>query len=218
MVDIHAQAEAVSRRFRVEERDGAACNVQTIAQDYPGEIADVWEAVSTSDRIARWFLPVSGDLRLGGRYQLEGNAGGEILECDPPSDGIAGYRVTWEFGGWVSWVSVRLTALDAATTRFELEHTARTADLPMEWWEAFGPGATGVGWDQGLLGLALHLGAVEGAVSPEEGEAWALSDEGKAFTRMVADRWADAHADSGADREAAQRSADATYAFYTGEQ
>ena len=24
----------------------------------------------------RWFLPISGELRLGGRYQLTGNAGG----------------------------------------------------------------------------------------------------------------------------------------------
>ena len=28
--------------------------------------------------------PISGDLRLGGRYQLQGNAGGEILVCEPP--------------------------------------------------------------------------------------------------------------------------------------
>jgi hypothetical protein len=29
-------------------------------------------------------LPISGHLRLGGRYQLKGNSGGEITACDPP--------------------------------------------------------------------------------------------------------------------------------------
>ena len=45
----------------------------------------MWDAVTSAERIPRWFLPISGDLRLGGRYQLEGNAGGEVLECAPPA-------------------------------------------------------------------------------------------------------------------------------------
>ena len=45
----------------------------------------MWDACTDPERIGRWFLPVSGDLRLGGRYQLEGNAGGEILRCEPPT-------------------------------------------------------------------------------------------------------------------------------------
>ena len=44
----------------------------------------LWDACTNAERIPRWFLPVSGDLRLGGRYQLEGNAGGTIERCDPP--------------------------------------------------------------------------------------------------------------------------------------
>jgi uncharacterized protein YndB with AHSA1/START domain len=217
MVDVSSQIDAVTRALRTEEIDGAPTRVQTIAQEYPAGIEDVWEATTTAERIARWFLPVSGDLELGGRYQLEGNAGGEVLECAPPKDGVAEYRVTWEFGGGLSWVTVRLAADGEERTRFELEHTARVANVPAEMWDAFGPGATGVGWDQGILGLALHLGAQEGAIAPEEGEAWALSDEGKAFARAAADRWAEAHMASGADRDVAIRAANATYGFYTGE-
>ena len=37
---------------------------------------DVWAAFASPDRLGRWFLPVSGDFRLGGSYQFEGNAGG----------------------------------------------------------------------------------------------------------------------------------------------
>ncbi|MDR6907235.1 uncharacterized protein YndB with AHSA1/START domain [Agromyces sp. 3263] len=217
MVDVRSQVEAVTRTLRTDTVDGAASRIQTIAQDYPAGIDDVWKATTTADRIARWFLPVSGDLQLGGRYQLTRNASGEVLECTPPSDGSASYRVTWEFAGSVSWVTVRLTSLGSDRTRFELDHVARAADLPAGMWETYGPGATGVGWDQALLGLALHLGALDGRISPEEGEQWALSAEGSMFSRAAADRWADAHVADGADPDDAARAADATFAFYTGQ-
>lgn len=217
MVDVTRQIAEVSRSFGVEERDDDTLNVQTLAQEYPASLADVWDAATSAERIARWFLPVSGELRLGGRYQFEGNAGGEVLACDPPAGDSASYRVTWEMGGGVTWLTVRLTALSAERTRFELEHTARTSEIPAEFWNTFGPGATGVGWDGGLLGLSLHFGAVEGSLSPAEAAAWAATDEGKAFYRGAADAWGDAHRASGADPEVAQRAANACYAFYTGD-
>lgn len=217
MVDVPKQIDAVTRALREEEVDGVPSHVQTISQSYPAGIDDVWEATTTPERIARWFLPVSGELRLGGRYQFEGNAGGEVLDCTPPIDGRAEYRVTWEMGGGVTWLTVRLTEETPDRTRFELEHIAHTADVPAGMWETFGPGAIGVGWDGGLLGLALHLGALEGAIAPSEAAAWALTDEGKAFYRAAADGWGAAHVAAGGDREAAARAADATYGFYTGE-
>ena len=61
----------------------------------PAPIEDVWDACTTAERIGRWLMPVSGDLRrLGGKYQLEGNAGGEIVSCEPPRL----LRVTWALG------------------------------------------------------------------------------------------------------------------------
>lgn len=118
MVDVQAQIDSVTRALRTGEVDGAPARVQTIAQDYRADLDDVWDAATSAERIARWFLPVTGDLQLGGRYQLEGNAGGEVLECSPPADGAASYLVTWEFGGGTTWVSVRLTARDGGGTRF----------------------------------------------------------------------------------------------------
>ena len=86
MVDVPTQLQSVTRSYRLEERDGAPAHVQSLEQTYPAALADVWDAVTTAERIQRWFLPISGDLQLGGRYQFEGNAGGEILACEPPAD------------------------------------------------------------------------------------------------------------------------------------
>lgn len=218
MVDVNAQIEAVERGVETTERDGTAVRVQRLAQEYGAGIEDVWDAVTSADRIPRWFLPISGDLRLGGRYQLEGNAGGEVLECAPPAGGAAAYRATWEFGGGVTWITVRLTEVAAERTRLELEHVANVADVPEEMWSQFGPSATGIGWDSGLLGLALHLGSAVDGPTPEEGMAWMMSDEGKQFSRRAAEEWAKAHVADGADPEVASRAAAATAAMYAGEE
>ena len=155
-----------------------------------------------ADRIPRWFLPVTGDLRLGGHYQLEGNAGGEVQECSPPAGGAGHYRITWAYGGGAdSWVTVRLAAVSGDETEVELEHIAKVADVPEEMWAQFGPSATGIGWDSGFLGLALHLGSAADGPTPEEGLAWMMSDEGKAFSRGSADGWAAAHVADGADAD-----------------
>ncbi|MGN8553946.1 UNVERIFIED_CONTAM: SRPBCC domain-containing protein [Microbacterium sp. SLM126] len=217
MVDVQRQLDAVTRTVRAEDIDGAPSHVQTLAQTYPSPIEDVWDAATSADRIPRWFSPISGELRLGGRYQIEGNAGGEILECVPPAGGAAHYTATWEYGGGVTWITVALTAVGDDATRFELTHTARVDEIPPGFWETFGPGATGVGWDGGLLGLALHLSGAGDGPGPAESDAWARTDEGMAFFRGAADGWGAAHAAFGADAATAARAADQTFAFYTGQ-
>jgi len=215
-MDVSAQLGAVDRGIATQEVDGVLSYVQTLTQTYPSPIDEVWDAVTTAERIPRWFLPVSGELRLGGHYQLEGNAGGEIRSCDPPSAGSAGYSVTWGTGmGEPAIVYVRLTALSASSTRFELENIAAVGSIPDGFWEQFGPSATGMGWDSVLLGLASYFG--DGGISPEEGQAWLATDEGKSFLRGSADAWAREHIASGAEPGAANAAATTTYRMYTGE-
>src|SRR5690625_2682430 len=193
MVDVASQIDAVTRELRTTEADGAPARLQSLAQSFPVGLDEAWEAMSTAQRISRWFLPVAGDLRQGGNYELTGNASGSILECVAPADGAAHYRVTWEFGGAVSWLRVRLTSEGEQRTRVELEHTAPLAAVPPEMWDTYGPGATGVGWDQALLGLALHLGVQDASVAHEDGETWVVSTEGQAFTLPADERQAVAH-------------------------
>jgi uncharacterized protein YndB with AHSA1/START domain len=208
MIDVSQQINAVSRQVGTRVLEAGQARTLTISQTYDASVDDVWDACTNPERIPRWFLPISGDLRLGGRYQLEGNASGQIERCDPPKS----FAATWEYGGEVSWIEVRVSADGTGRTRFELEHTAHVDD---ERWAEFGPGAVGVGWDLGLMGLAIHLSTGQ-AVDPQQSAAWAGSDEGTAFMSMSSRLWGDASVAAGTDEAAARAAADRTTAFYTG--
>ena len=65
--------------------------------------------------------------------------------------------------------------------------------------------------------VALHFGAATDGPTPEQGLAWAVSDEGKRFTVRASEEWAKAHVADGADPEDAARAAATTAAMYTGE-
>src|SRR5437764_12440931 len=140
MIDVKHQISEVRREVGSKVLEAGEARVITVSQAYEGSLDDVWDACTNPERIARWFLPVSGDLRLGGRFQLEGNAGGTIEQCRPPTSLTA----TWEMGGEVSWIELRLSPEEDGRTRLELEHIARVGD---DRWAEFGPGALGVGWD-----------------------------------------------------------------------
>src|SRR5215213_9940401 len=100
-MDINAMGKVglVTRSVETVEHDGRPAKRVTMAREYPTSVEDLWDAVTNAERIPRWFLPISGDLRVGGRYQLEGNAGGVVERCDPPGGaGVPGFVATWEFG------------------------------------------------------------------------------------------------------------------------
>jgi len=207
MIDVTQQINAVRRQVGTRMLEAGEARTATISQTYDATIDDVWDACTNPERIPRWFLPVSGDLRVDGHYQLQGNAGGTIEHCDPPKS----FAATWEYGGDVTWIEVRLSSEPDGGTRFELEHTAHVDD---ERWAEFGPGATGVGWDMGLLGLGIHLASGQ-AVDPQQSAAWAASDEGKQFMSLSSQRWCEANVAAGTDPAAAQAAADRTTAAYT---
>ena len=100
VLDVKRLLGAVERTVSSLERDGQATRAVTLARSYATTVEDLWDAVTSAERIPRWFLAVSGRLELGGRYQLEGNAGGRIRHCERPSH----LGLTWEFGDDVSWV------------------------------------------------------------------------------------------------------------------
>ena len=83
-IDSAGQIEKVRRGLGSRDVNGSEAKVLTISQVYDADVADVWDAVTNPARIPRWFLPVEGELKVGGHYQLGGNAGGTITDCDPP--------------------------------------------------------------------------------------------------------------------------------------
>ncbi|MDP9795632.1 uncharacterized protein YndB with AHSA1/START domain [Catenuloplanes nepalensis] len=207
MIDVEATVSAVRRQVGTRTLEAGEARVVTASRVYDAPISDVWDACTTPGRIARWFLPVKGDLRLHGRYELEGNASGTVTACDPPK----GFDATWEFGGEVSWIEVRFTPESPERTRFTLEHIAHVDD---ERWAQFGPGAVGVGWDLGLMGLGLHFTAPDTAVDPAEVEAWSVSPEGRRFITLVSEDWGRASVAAGTPADAAAGAATRTTDFY----
>ena len=103
MIDVTHQINSVRRSVGARTLEAGEARVVTISQAYDTDAADLWDACTNIERIPRWFLPITGDLRVGGRYQLEGNANGTILTCDPPRE----FTATWECGGDVSWIELR---------------------------------------------------------------------------------------------------------------
>lgn len=208
MIDIVRQAEAIEREVGEGHLPSGPARAIRLRRDYDAPIDDVWDALTNPERIGRWFLPISGDYRLGGHYQFEGNAGGKIVACERPNR----LKVTWVYGpdgaADPSEVELRLSAVNEATTRFEMEHIAV---VPEEMWSEYGPGAVGVGWDGGVLGLSLHLATGKTVDDPV---AWQLSDEGRAWTKLSSEAWGAANEAAGADPAAAARGVANTILFY----
>jgi uncharacterized protein YndB with AHSA1/START domain len=199
-------AGLVTREVRTGFRDGAPTKIAIARRTYPTGQADLWDALTNPERIPRWFLPVSGELKAGGRYQLEGNAGGVVEQCQEPDT----FTVTWEFGEMMSWLAVTLTP-DGAGTRLELAHEAHV-DPTM--WGQFGPGAVGVGWDLALMALGRHVDTGT-QVDPETAVTFPATAKGREFIRLAATAWADAAIADGDEPGAAREAADRTLAFYT---
>ena len=197
----------VDRSVSSRERNGQAALAVVISRSYATTVVDLWDALTNGDRLPRWFLPVSGELELGGRYQLEGNAGGVIMACDRKSH----LALTWEFGAEISWVEAHFSKRKIGQTQLTLEHI----QLPSDHWDTYGPGATGVGWELSLLGLALHIH--QPSAPRPDAVAFATSASGKAFIKESCELWGKASIAFGMDPDASRAAARRTSAFYTGE-
>ncbi|TVP82120.1 MAG: SRPBCC family protein [Alkalicoccus sp.] len=206
-IDLNASLGAVTRTVTSVEKDGESMRSVTLERFYNTAADDLWDAVTTPERLERFFAPVSGDLKLGGQYQVEGNASGTITDCEPPQF----FAATWEFGGGMSWIEVQISG-DGERSRLTLSHICPVD----EHWEKFGPGAAGVGWDLTLVGLEAYL--TETGFDRAAGEALMISEEGKTFMAGAGRDWGRAAKASGEDPVQAVAAAERTTAFYTGEE
>jgi uncharacterized protein YndB with AHSA1/START domain len=204
MIDIVSQINDTHRAVGSRGIPAGKGVTVMLRRRYDAPIEDVWSACTDPGRLSRWFIPVTGDLRLGGTYQLEGNAGGEILHCEPPHL----LKVTWALGDLpTSEVEVRLYRSANGETLLELEHAA-VVDPKL--WAAYGPGAVGVGWDLTLLGLSMHLSGD----SPPDTAAWEEAPETRELIVQISQAWGSAHEAAGETAEQVALASQNTLAFY----
>ena len=146
IIDIAKEIGAIARGVAEQQTQSGEIVAVTLQRHYSAEVADVWQAITDPDRVRRWFVPLSGDLREGGNFQLEGHAGGDILSCEPP------HHLVVTFGGESSIVDLVLSVGEGQTL-LQLTHS-----VPIEL-AGSGAGAlyVGPGWDGALMGIARHL-------------------------------------------------------------
>lgn len=208
-IDVASHLGAIARVVEDRMQDGKRMRVVVASRAYDTNIDDLWDALTSQERLPRWFAPVDGDLKLGGRFQVKGNAGGTITACVPPKS----FAATWEFGGGVSWISIALAPTKDGGTHLTLEHIMEPVGGH---WDRFGPGAVGIGWELGLLGLGIHVRSKEARDMFNE-HVWGASDEGKDFVSRSGEGWIAADISGGEGAADATRRGKATISFYRGE-
>jgi uncharacterized protein YndB with AHSA1/START domain len=209
-IDVDHQINTVARNVGTRVIDAGEAHVITISQSYDADAEDLWDAVTSVERIPRWFLPITGELKVGGSYQLEGHAHGTILTCDRPNN----FTATWEYGDNLSWIDVTITGDGSDRARLVIEHTVGADD---ENWREFGPGATGIGWDSMVLGLAIHLDTGE-SIDPSFGPQWTASAEGRRFLTLAGEAWQAANVAAGVEPSVARTLTDRCIRAYLGEE
>lgn len=207
-IDVAAHLGAVSRVVEDRVQDGQTMRVVIASRAYDTTVEDLWNALTDKARLARWFAEVDGELQLGGRFQVKNNAGGTITACTPPK----AFSATWEFGPATSWINVALQPTRDGGAHLTLEHVCP----PNDHWDKFGPGAVGVGWELGLLGLGMHVRSQESRDRFDE-HVWGVSEEGKGFVKVSGEGWIAADIAGGEGAAEATARGQRTIHFYRGE-
>jgi uncharacterized protein YndB with AHSA1/START domain len=149
--------------------------VVTVTRRLDAAVEAVWAVLTEPEHVRRWFLPVTGELRTGGTYQLEGNTSGDILTCEPPA------HLVVTFGGASSVVDLRLSA-DGRQTLLSFDHS-----VPVEMaGSSAGALYVGPGWDGAVTSLSRYL---DGELT-EDPVAAADSPESQAFSVASIAAWA----------------------------
>jgi uncharacterized protein YndB with AHSA1/START domain len=186
MTDISTSRSGTDREIGRRTIAAGEARTALVRRRYDAPIEDVWSACTDPDRVRRWLLPVTGDLRVGGRFALEGNASGEILRCEPPRL----LAVTWVYGDRpADEVELRLSRGDDGGTLLELEHATVAELAPGEVDGAAVDAVLGVGlgWELPLTYAlpAFLAGSLPAAPPDEEAMTKAVTSAARAWAAVL---------------------------------
>ncbi len=143
--------EEPAPQLRTRELAGGPARVAVFTRTYQAPVEDVWDACTNPDRLARWYVPVTGDLRLGGTFAQAGMGSGEIARCERPG------LLVLAFGPGVDEITVRLTALGEGRTELTLEHATTLSEHTIGGQVYDAVYCMGGGYYPRLLALDWHL-------------------------------------------------------------
>lgn len=184
--------------------------------------ARLWPLLTRPRDLARWYGPVTGELREGGRFTAPDGATGRVLRvAEPHRIGLTWRRAPAreEAGSPAPEedpLLIRLDPEDDGTTLLVVRHTAL---LDAEEFERSGPGVLALDWELALLALAAHTDGWRATCQesvPVPTSAWLRSPLGAAYLRAWSVRWAAESLAAGVDEAIARRGESETVRRYLG--
>jgi uncharacterized protein YndB with AHSA1/START domain len=149
--DTHQLAEPAPELVRRPVASGAEARVAVMRRHYDAPVEDVWDACTDPERLARWYVPVTGDLRVGGSFEQVNMGSGVIVRCEPPTFLLV------SLGGGVDEIELHLAASATGGTDLRIEHatTLDSHEIMGETYDAVF--CMGGGYYPRLLALDWHL-------------------------------------------------------------
>lgn len=130
---------------------GEMARVAVMRRHYDAAVEDVWDACTDPERLARWYVPVTGDLRVGGSFEQVNMGSGVVVRCEPPR------HLLVSLGGGVDEIELHLAPSASGGTDLRLEHatTLDSHEIGGETYDAIF--CMGGGYYPRLLALDWHL-------------------------------------------------------------
>jgi uncharacterized protein YndB with AHSA1/START domain len=127
--------------------------VAVFKRTYATTVEDLWDACTDPERLRRWYVPVTGDLRVGGTFEQVNMGSGTIVVCDAP------HLLKLSLGrNGADEIEVRLAAgPEDGTATLELQHatTLDSHNIGGEMYDAIY--CMGGGYYPRLQALDMHL-------------------------------------------------------------
>ncbi len=155
-----AGTDHTQHEFRRRQIAAGEARCALFRRSYDASIKEVWDACTDPERLARWYAPVAGDLRVGGTFTQGDFGSGRITRCEAPR------LLTVALGGDPApdEIELRLSSTPDGGTVLEFEHatTLDSHEIGGQLYDAVY--CMGGGYGPRLVTLGEHL---SGTLAPD---------------------------------------------------